>query len=1021
MLNFVAVIVGFSSGIVLKVLAAPNYVFCGIFFTVIGLIGFLSSLFIVKTHPIRKIAEWNNNVIKEFANNFKLSFKDKSVFISMLGEAFFYAIGSSLQTVIILFARFSLEMNSDLDIGLLQIVIAVGIAIGCVVAGKLSKDKLELGLVAIGGIGMFFFVICTVAFSGQFFPIVFGKTVIAFYPNVLIFLTLAGFCGGLFVLPLKVCQQERTEEAERGRILAISNFCTFFTVFISGIVTYGLTGKSDLTADTGNRFLSTMNNLMLNLNPETVLYIIGFSLLIVTVFMVFIHREFFYRTIAVILTRSVYSLEVIDEEKLPEKGAAIIASNHVTLIDPFLIASCFSRKVTFVMHRNFDKHPFFSLVFRSCRFIPFPNKDNPAEYQKRCEAIKDVLSREELVCIFPENDITRDGMIGRFSNFDISDYLPKNKEVPLFPIHISNLWGSIFSYYFKETKATAIPETIFRKIPVAFGDRIPVNLKPYQLKQDFLEFTAGLHIHRKLTGENTLHYSFMKNAKARPFDKNIKEYNEKSLSAISMLVRSIVLSKAIRALGDDNKYVGVMLPNCNAVTITNLAVMYADKVPALLNFTLPKESLLAAEKQAGLKTIITSKQFVAKLKMEKQDSFVYLEDIAKTITKSSIYKTFLSVLFTPSAILANKVAPETSKDIFKTAILLFSSGSCGQPKGIMLSHHNINSDMLQLVKILAWKKSDKMVGNLPLFHSFGLIACFWMPLMMRLKVVYIKNPLEIHTIADAIEKYKLSVFMSTPTFLQGYMKKLTAKAAKSLRLVICGAEKLRPELAADFYKKYNVYPIEGYGCTELSPVVSVNIPESIADIGKKVGKVGSIGRPMPGIAVRILHPETFEIQPPGEEGLLFVKGPNVMQGYLDEEKTRNVFVNGWYNTGDIAKVDENSYITITGRLSRFSKIGGEMVSHQLLENSISEILNIEEREVVVTGARDKAKGEKLIVFYTDPDLSPVDIINKLKKAGVTNISIPKKENFIKIDKIPILGTGKLDLGRIGKYAEMYAS
>ena len=209
--------------------------------------------------------------------------------------------------------------------------------------------------------------------------------------------------------------------------------------------------------------------------------------------------------------------------------------------------------------------------------------------------------------------------------------------------------------------------------------------------------------------------------------------------------------------------------------------------------------------------------------------------------------------------------------------------------------------------------------------------------------------------------------------------------------------------------------IEGYGSTELSLIVSINVASSILDLGKGPGKASSVGPPMSGICVKIVSPETFEELDYGHEGLMLVKGPNVMQGYLDEpEKTAEVIKNGWYNTGDIAEMDQNGCLTITGRLSRFSKIGGEMVPHELVEKSIFEILKCEDRSIAVMGAPDDSKGEKLVVVHSKIDMTPEEIIEKLREKNLPNLWIPKAANFIKVENLPLLGSGKLDLAAIKK-------
>ena len=265
---------------------------------------------------------------------------------------------------------------------------------------------------------------------------------------------------------------------------------------------------------------------------------------------------------------------------------------------------------------------------------------------------------------------------------------------------------------------------------------------------------------------------------------------------------------------------------------------------------------------------------------------------------------------------------------------------------------------------------------------------------------------------------KSTVLFATPSFLQLYMRRCGAEEFKSLRLVIAGAEKLRDDIVAKFKEMTGLVIAEAYGCTELSPVVSINLANSITDIGVKVARYGSIGPSLPGICAKIVDPSTFELLPEECDGLLLVKGAVVMQGYLNEpEKTNEVIRDNWYVTGDIGKMDRNGFITITGRLSRFSKIAGEMVPHELVEREINNILTPEKRILAVTGAPDGSRGDRLIVFYTDSELiAPEQIIRTLRERKVPNLWIPKAENFIRIDALPMLGSGKLDLSELNKLA-----
>jgi acyl-[acyl-carrier-protein]-phospholipid O-acyltransferase/long-chain-fatty-acid--[acyl-carrier-protein] ligase len=364
------------------------------------------------------------------------------------------------------------------------------------------------------------------------------------------------------------------------------------------------------------------------------------------------------------------------------------------------------------------------------------------------------------------------------------------------------------------------------------------------------------------------------------------------------------------------------------------------------------------------------------------------------------------------------VAPLSHRDVFGEAVLLFSSGSTGEPKGVMLSHHNINSDVYSFMRVIGWTSKDKITASLPLFHAYGLNTGFWVPFMAGIKAVYVPNPLDAAAIGKAIETHKLTVLLATPTFLQSYMRKIPRGQFASIRIVITGAEKLRQDVAAKFKELTGLPVTEGYGCTELSPVVTINVANSILDLGVHVGKPGSIGPPMPGICIKIADPVTLKQLPPDTDGLMLVKGANVMTGYLGEpEKTAEVIVNGWYNTGDIAKMDSDGHVTITGRLSRFSKIGGEMVPHEAVESAVNELFGHDVRPAVVCGAPDGAKGERLIVLHTDAmTASPEEIITALRGRGLPNLWIPKAANFFKVPEIPVLASGKLNLVKVREMA-----
>jgi len=348
---------------------------------------------------------------------------------------------------------------------------------------------------------------------------------------------------------------------------------------------------------------------------------------------------------------------------------------------------------------------------------------------------------------------------------------------------------------------------------------------------------------------------------------------------------------------------------------------------------------------------------------------------------------------------------------------MFTSGSTGEPKGVMLTHANVTSNLEGLYQVFHIQSGDVMLGILPFFHSFGFTATLWFPLISGIGAVYHVNPLDAKVIGKLIHIHKATILMSTPTFLNSYLRRCEPEQFKSLRMVTVGAEKLKESLSTEFQQRFGVQPMEGYGCTELSPVVSINLPDySEAGFLQKAQKPGKIGLPLPGIAVKIVDQNTGQSLGPNQSGLLLVKGPNVMKGYLNHpEKTKEVIKDGWYFTGDIAAVDEDGFLMITDRLSRFSKIAGEMVPHIKIEEAIHSILKFSEQIAVVTSVPDDKKGERLVVLHTQQIDVPA-LMEELKKSGLPNLWIPDKDLFYKIDALPLLGSGKLDLGTIKRRA-----
>ena len=348
------------------------------------------------------------------------------------------------------------------------------------------------------------------------------------------------------------------------------------------------------------------------------------------------------------------------------------------------------------------------------------------------------------------------------------------------------------------------------------------------------------------------------------------------------------------------------------------------------------------------------------------------------------------------------------------AVLLFTSGSSGEPKGVVLSHRNILANISQFRVLVNLKQGQGVLASLPFFHSFGCTVTLWFPIIEGLQAVTYPNPLDVNKNAELVQRYEISLFIATPTFLRSYLRKVDKEQLASVSMVITGAEKLPRAIAEAFEEKFGKQVMEGYGLTETSPVLSCNLPDvSLNDAGKTVQfayRPGSVGKMAPGLAARIRNPETDEDMNPQETGMLWVRGPNIFEGYLNEpEKTKEVIRGGWFRTGDLGRFDDDGFLFIEGRQSRFSKIAGEMVPHETVETKVYEAMGLPangERLLMIVGVPDEAKGEALVMLST-VDISQGDLRAKLTATGMPNLWVPR--TIKRVEALPVLGSGKLDL------------
>ncbi|HWE37934.1 MAG TPA: AMP-binding protein [Isosphaeraceae bacterium] len=519
----------------------------------------------------------------------------------------------------------------------------------------------------------------------------------------------------------------------------------------------------------------------------------------------------------------------------------------------------------------------------------------------------------------------------------------------------------------------------------------------------------------------SLQRAFVHRARAKRKATAVADSTGAALSYGDTFLRALALGRVLaRRVGDD-RYVGLMVPPSVPAAVANLALVLRGKVPVNLNYTAGQAAIDSAVAQCGIRHVVTARKVLERFPVTFRADVLHLEDVPPMVKAADkLWAAAVSGLV-PIAALGAFLPGLRGDALDDTATVIFTSGSTGDPKGVVLSNRNILSNVHQIDTHVELKPDDVVLGILPFFHSFGFTVPLWAVLTLGLTGVYHVNPLDARIVGHLCEKHGVTIVLATPTFFRAYIQRCGPEQFSKLRLPILGAEKLKPELAAEIRQKLEVEPLEGYGCTETGPVVAVNVPHDLTTRGGRTipgNRPGTVGLPLPGTAIQITDPENGAVLPRGAEGIIHVKGPQVMVGYLGRpEATAAVVRDGWYDTGDLGTLDADGFLSIGDRLSRFSKIGGEMVPHRAVESALFAATGADEQALAVTALPDPRRGERLVVVHTGLGMPPEQVYQRLAAGGLPRLWLPSADQFVQVEALPVLGTGKLDLRGLRQLAE----
>jgi acyl-[acyl-carrier-protein]-phospholipid O-acyltransferase / long-chain-fatty-acid--[acyl-carrier-protein] ligase len=966
--------------------------------TLSAVLGWLSSLFVPSTTPREPNLKINWNFLQESQNIIRHIKPNRDVYLSILGISWFWLVGATFLAQFPSFTKIVLHANNEVY-ELFIIAFSVGIAIGSIICNQLLKTEVNAKYVPLSILFMSLFIFDLYFISNTSAHVTtdtlvgIGKFLKGFtHWRILFDILFISIFSGIYVVPLYALMQYASEPHYRARVIACNNILNSLFMVISAVV--------------------CMILLALGMNIAKLFLFLGIANIIVSAYICRILPYVIMQTCVKWLIRTLWKIEVHGIENYKNAGKrTLIIANHTSFIDVIILSAFLPNKITFAINTQWAQRawmkPILGLVdaFMIDPSNPMATKSLIRVVQKGCRLL-----------IFPEGRITLTGALMKI--YEGPGLIADKSQATLLPIRLEGAQYTPFSRLRDKVRVKWFPKiTVSILPPVTF--EIPEHLTGRKRRQycsgKLYDLMTNMICESSLTNE-TLFESLLT---ARNIHggrhKIVEDITRKPLNYNQLLARIFLIGKHIEKTSPQENPIGVLLPNTNACIILFFALLAYKRLPAMLNFSAGSHNVLNAIKTAKITHIYTANAFVTTAKLEpmiadlKQAgvTIIYLEDLKTQLHIGKLLTAWIKVFYIDSKLhhfinyLRQKISPTSHQNkishIDEPAVILFTSGSEGTPKGVVLSHRNLQSNRHQIAAIIDVTSRDVVFNALPLFHAFGLSGGLLLPLMNGVMVFSYPSPLHYRIIPELCYDCTATLMFGTDTFLAGYARYAHPYDFYSIRYVFAGAEKLKPDTRKIWTDKFGIRVLEGYGATEAAPILAVNTPMQ--------NKLGTVGRLLPGI-------EHYIEKIPGiaEGGNLFVKGPNIMMGYMKLSNPGKIepLTTGWYETGDVVTIDEEGFVTITDRVKRFAKIGGEMISLSAVEYHLTELWPNYHHAVI--SLPDPKKGEQLLLITTYTKANKEEIIEYFRKKGLTELYMPKKIEIA--SEIPLLGSGKVDYVKV---------
>jgi acyl-[acyl-carrier-protein]-phospholipid O-acyltransferase/long-chain-fatty-acid--[acyl-carrier-protein] ligase len=931
-----------------------------------------ASLFIPKTGSGAPDLKVNANIAASTASLLKHLRSDPKLWWGAIVVSWFWLTGAVILSLLPLLVKGVLGGTEEVVTAFLAIF-SIAIAIGSGFAAFMASGRIVLLPTVIGGVllGLFgldlgwttYSMVAPVAPVGL--AAVFGSA-----KGVHIAIDLAGLAvaGGLFIVPAFSALQAWAGPDRRARVVAANN------VLNAAFMVVGALGLAALQKA--------------GLRTPTLFAVLGVLNLIAAVLIARTMPANALRDFLSIIFRAFYRLEVRGMDNVAKAGPnAIIALNHVSFLDAPLALSLLQTEPVFAIDHGIAQRWWVKPFLKMTRAMPL----DPTKPMATRTLINAVKGGESLI-IFPEGRITVTGSLMKI--YDGAGLIADKSGAMVLPVRIEGLEQTPFS---RLSAGVQVRRKLFPKVVVTILEPVKLDVDP-ALKGRNRRQAAGAALYEVMSNllfkttdiDRTVLEAIIESAKIHGLKRvAVEDPITGALSYKRLLLGTRILGEKLMQFAPQGKAIGVMLPNANGAIVTLLGVMSGGRVPAMINFTAGAASILAACKGSELTTVVTSRAFVEKGKfgplvaaLEQQVRIVYLEDVRTTITSGDKIRGLL-----------NYTKPLVKRTADDWAAILFTSGSEGTPKGVVLSNRNMLANVAQAAARIDFGRSDKVFNVLPVFHSFGLTVGAILPLASGVPIYLYPSPLHYRTIPELVYAVNATIMFGTDTFLGGYARAAHPYDFRSLRYILAGAEPVKDSTRRTYMEKFGLRILEGYGVTETAPALALNTP--------MFNKFGTVGRILPGMEARLEKVDGVD-----EGGRLYVRGPNVMLGYLkaDNPGVLEPPAEGWHDTGDIVTIDAQGFVAIKGRAKRFAKIGGEMISFAAVETLAAELWP--DALSAVASVPDARKGERLVLITQRKDATRAALQTYAKSKGASDLMVPAE--VVVVDQVPVLGTGKID-------------